>query len=337
MAASFYRKKNMPSGRAVFLFGRLLPAGNKGFALLIVVVVMLFLSFLASQIVMQVRTELQVAANVKKNTVSRFLAEAGINLGIFRLLDKPVDTDAMADEKFHEGIVYETSLPTGTARYYVVNENGKIDLNTAPRELFELFFAHHDLDQEQIAVILDSLADWRDTDDFHRLLGAEQETYLAMDEPYIPRNGPISDPAEFFLINGTAGLAGKFAADQVFTVHNPMNKINFNSLTPEMLDFIVGGDEGMKEAYQSARKEYGDLPASQAEQILGPERFLLLSPYLSFVPGRNKNYFIVAEGLAGYSPDAETAAEDVTGMKISALVSVERSRYTYLAWREGSL
>ena len=67
-------------------------SSQKGFALLLVIMVMLLVSFLAMQLVMDVRTETKVAFNVKSRITGLFLAEAGINLGYFWILRTRLST-----------------------------------------------------------------------------------------------------------------------------------------------------------------------------------------------------------------------------------------------------
>ena len=88
-------------------------------------------------------------------------------------------------------------------------------MNRSSRQLLKLFLEYHELEPDQVVTVVDSLLDWRDSDDLHRLNGAEKETYEALEPPYIPRNGKIMDPAEFFLIHGTDMLVDRFTADGV--------------------------------------------------------------------------------------------------------------------------
>jgi len=308
---------------------------DRGFALIVVIVIMLLVTFLASQLILQVRTELAVAHNVKMRGAGVFLAEAGIRLGLFRIMDKPVynEDEELAD--FREGSPYKTSLSNGEIRYYVVNESGKIDLNSTNPRLFELFLEYLDVDPDQAAIIIDSLQDWRDADNLHRLNGAEKDAYEERTPPYTPRNGNISQPGEFFLVNGTDILIGRFAADEVFTVHNSSRKINFNSLTPAMLDFLTEGDPERKEAYFEAQDLNIKLNAVNALAILGEERFGLFRPFLSFSSGNNSYYFIVSEGRKVYDSEGEqTDNKHVAGVRISVLAEVKNKRYTYLTWKE---
>jgi type II secretory pathway component PulK len=313
------------------------PAGtNRGFALVIVIVIVLLATFLASQLILQVRTELQVAHNIKLRGSGLFLAEAGINLGLFRLMDQPLVLDEENEEyqHFFHGHAYETVLPNGRVTYYAVNESGKIDLNVLQRGLLDLFLQYHNLEPDQIETILDSLQDWTDPDPLHRLFGAEKDYYETLTPPYTPRDKNIVEPSEFFLIKGTEMLAGKFDAAEIFTVHNNTRKINFNSLTPAMLDFLTEGDPDKKAAYYEAQALYINLNAAHAAEILGGERYAVLSPYLSFTSVNNSYYYIVSWGKKDYISEEENTPErHIAGMKVSVLAEVRGTLYTLLSWK----
>ena len=313
---------------------------------MVVIIVMLLVTVLASQLIMLVRTELKIAANTKARAAGRFLAEAGINISIFRLNDKPLEIKDEADENFIESCIYEDYLPTGKITYYAVSEVGKIDLNRSSRQLLKLFLEYHELEPDQVVTVVDSLLDWRDSDDLHRLNGAEKETYEALEPPYIPRNGKIMDPAEFFLIHGTDMLVDRFTAEEVFTVHNNGKKINFNHLTPAILDFIMQDDEEKIAAYYETKKEMdGKLSSALARHIMGDERFDELKKFLTYTTIRNRShfyYYIVAIGQAGYTKEeAEQEALNETagkrhrpGIKLSALVKFQGLKFEYVSWKE---
>lgn len=323
--------------------------GNSGFALLVVIVVMLLTSFLASELILRVRAEQKIAFNVKNNTTEHFLADAGINIALFRLMEPKKQNIAFEEEGEEEywnlldGYAYERFFNRGKITYYAINESGKIDLNKAPRRLLEFFLEYHELEPDQIEIIIDSLLDWRDSDDLHRLNGAEKKEYEALDDPYIPRNGKIEDPGEFMLVYGTDVLQGKFDQYEVFTIHNTQGKINFNSLTPTLLDFVMEGDTDRIEAYREDQKVYGTFNSAMARQVMGDERFDLLQPFLTFSDGSNKYYSITAIGQANVKrqdeeekqEDEETEELQRRGIKIEALIQLKGSSYELLSWRKG--
>jgi general secretion pathway protein K len=309
-------------------------ANNQGFALLVVIMVLLLASFLASQLSLDVRTEQRIAANIKGRERTAILAEAGFNIALFRLMDKPVALEAEREYGLLvPGQQYTHPLKDGQVRYYAVNESGKIDLNVADPRLLALFFRYRKLSMEQAEVVLDSLLDWRDPDNLLRLNGAEQEYYMHLSEPYIPRNGMIEDPSEFFLIRGTGVLGGQFSASEVFTVHNQGKGINVNSLPPAMLDFIVDGDESRRQAYLEARQLHDTLDAAMIRQIVGENRFAELEPFLMYEAGASSLFYtITTTGVADVPGGAENTFGP--GITINALVRVLSNGYQLLSWQE---
>ena len=332
-------------------------SANQGFALVLVIVVILLASFLASQLILQVRTELTVSHNIKARVSGHFLAEAGLSLGLFRLLDRPLETPAIGAEEdwdgFYEGYEYQVFLPKGKVSYYVASESGKIDLNKVgesvqSQALLRLFLEYHlgEGKDEEIDTVIASVLDWKDNDDaYHEIngaRGAESEYYGALDDPYIARNGPIMDPSDFFLIKGTRPMIGKFYAQEIFTVHSTDGKINFNSLTPAMLDFLTGGDKERAAAYHDAKVEYkGHLNELIASEILG-DRYEKFQPYLSYATGNNQFYFVVGTGHAGVEQGAreqgrvegEGVAPKIPGTIDSMIIKKDGGGFTCLAWQE---
>lgn len=319
-----------------------------GFALMVVIIILLIVSFLASQLILQVQTEQKIAFNVKKKATARFLAEAGIQMALLKILEPKTALDEAETEsnlvQFIGGKTYDTFFNQGKISYSAVNESGKIDLNRAPRQVFELFFEYHGIEPDAAATIIDSLMDWRDSDDLLRLNGAEKNYYEDLEDPYIPRNGEIEDPAELVLIQGADALAEKFVLEDVFTVNNSDGKINFNSLTPDMLAFLTEGDTAQQEAYRVSMESLGTLDQAQARQILGDDRFGRFQAYLTF-GSPNKFYSITSVGYADVDQETveqESAAPEGEerprhpGMKMQVLLRVKGSStdYEILSWRE---
>ena len=312
----------------------MITGNNRGFALLVVIMVLLLASFLASQLSLDVRTEQRLAANAKERDRAAILAEAGFNIALFRLMDKPIDLEAESEYgRLVPGRQYTHPLKGGQVRYHAVNESGKIDLNAGDPRLLELFLRYRKLSLMQATVVLDALQDWRDPDNLLRLNGAEQEYYMNLPEPYIPRNGRIEDPGEFFLLRGADLLAGEFSADEVFTVHNPEKGINVNSLTPAMLDFVVDGDEARRQAYHEARQLQTTFNAAMIRQIIGERRFAELEPFFRYEEGMASLFYtITTTGQAGGPDGAER--QGAAGLTINALVRVLANGYQILSWQE---
>lgn len=305
----------------------------RGFALMVVIVVLLFASFLASSLTLQLRAEQQTAFNAMSRSGSRFLAEAGVQLALFRLLDTPLAATDPQYEHLVPGVEYEATLHTGSVRYYAVNEGGKIDVNNAPRALLALFLRYHGFTAEEAAAFADALGDWRDDDDLLRLHGAEKEYYQNLSQPYLPRNGEIAEPAELLLLRGADKLAGKFEPEEVFTVYNPQGKINANHLTPAMLAFVMEGDSARMQAFREAQQTYLTISSALGRQLIGDQRYAELEPYLAFEKdGGSSHSQITAIGRR--LPSREGAAPP-PGVKTTTLVRTFGDTYQFVSWKEG--
>lgn len=321
-------------------------ADRRGFALVVVIVVLLLVSLLASQLILQVRTELRAAANSGEAAAGRLLAEGGVHLALFRLQDKPepgTGPEWYGGTELTLGNTYETVLPAGKIEYYVLDESGKINLNATSTGLLTMFLEYQGLEPEEVAVVLDSLQDWRDNDNLYRLNGAEQDYYEKLEPPYIPRNGNFEDPAEFFLLRGTGILRGRFDPHEVFTVLSSGSRLNFDTLAPPVLEFLVDGNPAGVGQYRQFKADGGKVSAAQAQQLLGPERFAALRNYLGFNQKGGPFYSIVGRGWAGAGgPGAQpgdlTAPEKSAGvgpgMAVMVQVQLEKDGFSYLSWRE---
>lgn len=314
-------------------------ANQQGFALVVVILILLMVSFLAAELTLGVRSETTSGFNARQQVVGRILAQAGVNLGIFYLLDTPLAEDE--EQAYLLGDSRDIWLADGLVRYQVVNEAGKIDINYVQQPLLALVLSSYGLDEDDIAIISDSLLDWRDSDDLHRLHGAENDYYEGLAEPYRSRDGKIKDPNEFFLIRGTEKLAGRMRAADIFTTHNRQGKVDFNQLTPAMLNFLTNGDEEAKDLYGQLRQEVGTLSAVHAQLILGDERYAEVKPYLSYSSPHNKFYTIVATGYAGEVQAGENdhnqgaaRANKGPGSHVAILLEKRGGKIRYLSWRE---
>ncbi len=313
---------------------------------MVVIVIMLLISFLAAQLILNVRTELQVTFNAKSRVAGLSLAKAGVNMGIFRLIDKPVEYINDEYEFLAEGYEYKEFLDTGRFTYRVINESGKIDLNKIDKNetVFRLFLEYMGLEPEEQDTLVNALKDWRDSDDAYHS-DPEAEAYEELEDPYATRNGNIQDPAEFFLLYGSEKLAGRFKANEIFTINNSSKKINFNSLTPAMLDFLTEGDEDKIKAYYESQELYEKLTPALALQILEEERYDELSKELSYSTTNNKFYTIIARGEAGVTPESlendaanaedEESADKKGAMEVTVIFELKGSRVTYYSWEEG--
>ena len=84
-----------------------------------------------------------------------------------------------------------SSLPT----FGLVSESAKLNLNTASFDQLMIL-------PTMTQTIAGSIVDWRDSDSTPSSGGAENETYLALPEPYYAKNSSLETIDEMLLING---------------------------------------------------------------------------------------------------------------------------------------
>ena len=147
----------------------------------------------------------------------------------------------------------------------LIDEGGKISLNRADEALLRKVFETLGLDsRRRRRRSSDAILDWRDSDDLHRLHGAEDEYYLKLPEPYRAKNGPFDSVDELLQVRGITrelffGIAGprRFGANdmppiplrEVFSVFNQSANINVRTAPVAVLRVVLGGEEDAVEEF----------------------------------------------------------------------------------------
>ena len=98
-----------------------------------------------------------------------------------------------------------TELPLGKGfiHYSIRDENGKININAVSRDVLIKALAANGLplgsDRD---TIVDSILDWIDKDDRHRVNGAESDYYQGLSPAYSAKNGPLESLEELLKVRG---------------------------------------------------------------------------------------------------------------------------------------
>ncbi len=145
----------------------------QGVALVGVLWLLVLLSLVALNLSAGSRTELQLASNARQAASARHVAEAGVNWGVWSLLQANTSgwlADGSVRSLELDGLVVEVAL---------FDEQGKIDLNEADPQLLVGLFESVGLDERSALAQVDAILDWRDEDSLVRAQGAEEEQYLA--------------------------------------------------------------------------------------------------------------------------------------------------------------
>jgi general secretion pathway protein K len=271
--------------------------GERGIALLMVIWIFMILSVLSAEFSRAMRDDAFATQNLAEEIQARGVAFAGINRAIYLMLHSrqdntddvdpnavPVDAPApwLPDGQWHEEPYWG-----GTYGVRIFDEGGKISLNRADEQLLRKVFEAQGLDTDAQEELVDAIIDWRDSDDMHRLHGAEDEYYLKLPEPYRAKNGPFDSVDELLQVRGITrelffGVRDRgFGSDdkptiplrEVFSVFNRSANINVRTAPPAVLRVVLGGDEDAVEEILTARDEdpssvLGLIRAKVADQVL---------------------------------------------------------------------
>ena len=189
-------------GRETILIGK----DEDGFAIILVLWVLVILSVIAGQFCFSTRNELRAAISFREQTKAFYIARAGIAASLPGLVN---DRAAKVDDIQWR---INTILPIfdfddGEYNIFISNESGRINLNQADKPLLHMMLTSLDLDEDEKNIIVDSIIDWRDEDSLHQLNGAENDYYQALPAPYDCANNKFKVLSELMLVRGmTPGI-----------------------------------------------------------------------------------------------------------------------------------
>lgn len=285
------------------------------------------------------RTEVNIARNFKEQTEAYYIAVGGLNKAIFEMVRNefiPEKISSAADESGNNPIPgnpfsriedrpkateEEESntdeprwrincpippVPLGQGQFEVIigNESGKVDLNKAGEILLKTMLENMDIEQKEKDIIVDSILDWRDDNDLHRLNGAENDYYNSLPEPYDCKDGDFDGIEELLLVRGvTREIFGRLKA--MVTVSKPkgtsskvrgrtkvipgrfsraaaeMNKININAASRDMLLSLPSMTEDLVQAILDYRQDADFKSLTDISALLGTDVYNALSPFLT--------------------------------------------------------
>jgi len=323
---------------------------EKGVVLVVVLWVMLAMSMLALSFSASIRTEIDAARNVVDQKESYYLARAGIEYAIYKVIEaqsafariqQQREGDLQSIPPVLTGYI-DLPLARGGARVQINDETGKMNVNLAPGYLLYNLLIMVGLDEREADVITDSIEDWRDRDDLNRVNGAESNYYQGLAEPYLAKNGLFDVPEELTLVQGITpeifyGRKGTtqdgdqveyYALQKYLTTFTTINRINVNAAPLPVLAAIPGLDFDVAAEILRMRQE---APIANVTEIMEkiPGIPTEASRLLSTV--RSNVYSLVSDG---YLTDSEVIG------RIRCVVRVNPSSpkgYAVLYWNESNI
>ena len=216
---------------------RALLRDRSGMALILTLLAVSFLVAVTVRLSTSVNQQMQAAANQSTAIRLDAMLLSGLNLARAALLADQKDNENTSDSQFDSWGTIDSALLSeffsGTLDIIVTDLSGRLqanalfwtdkekkewkkkqkgknkkkDIEKLQRSLWKRFLllenlGLEDLDEDQVAIMLDSLVDWLDPNDEKEENGAEKKFYSDLDPSYVPTNGPMALIENLVLVKG---------------------------------------------------------------------------------------------------------------------------------------
>jgi len=170
---------------------------QQGAALMLVVWLLVLLTALVGSFALSARVEVLLGRGLARRVVALEAARAGVEMAVLRLHHPDPAQRWRAD-----GRTYAWTFGEAEISIQMVDEAGKVDLNTADAALLALLMRELRVPAARAQALAAAIVDWRDEDDLITPEGAERAQYLAAGLAYGPRNAEFETLAELQLVLG---------------------------------------------------------------------------------------------------------------------------------------
>lgn len=263
-------------------------ANQRGVALIVVLWIFIFLFVVAFDFSAAVREEAAATQRFSDETQGYYLAVAGFQRGLYDFLNQPPSATAQPDpakSDLIDGNWREEKLGAGLFRVRLVDEGGKINLNRVDDKVLRRVFNNLGVDASVADIIVDSIMDWRDADDLHRVNGAESDYYRTLSPAYSAKNGPLDSIEDLLWIRGMTpalfygstddGPEGqperqpRVALRDVFTIDSPIDRVNLRTATAEVIHAMTGIPLEKCRSFVEERKRLSEKTLTDLLPLLG--------------------------------------------------------------------
>ncbi len=238
---------------------------DRGMILISVLWVVLVISLVAFSLAASVRVEAQSELGIMDSEKAFFMARGAAEVVYSKFAAKedfPDDSPVVVDNG-----EYVFTFDSGEARVRFESGDGLIDLNAASDHLLAAAFDSLGIGQEQRNRVVDSILDWRDSDDIPHLYGAEVNDYAGGTPP---RNGPFGSVDELLLVknmtpelfNGTVVIDSTTGAyrrvpgiRELLTIASHREQVNPNTASAGVLRALPGMTPSIAEGIEPERKK----------------------------------------------------------------------------------
>jgi general secretion pathway protein K len=322
-------------------------------ALISVLWILVLLTAIVAEFAYSMRTEVNITRNFKEATQAHYIAHSGViraAVAMVKNTDKAKNQEN-ADEAAQDRVwrvnaaIAPQRFGTGQFSVHIDNAAGLINLNTASEKLLRLMVKTLDISDSEKAVIVDSILDWRDHDDFHRLNGAENKYYQSLPNPYACKNAAFDSVEELLLVRGIRPELLYKNLRSIVTV-TPESKtrqtakgrpirrtaravagqINMNAAPRRLLEVLPQITSQQVQNLIDYRTDRDFVSTEEIRYLIGEQTFAVISPYISLA--LSPYYTIRAEGRVNGSSVRQI---------IQAMVKIDRelpAGYQIVRWQD---
>jgi len=274
------------------------------------------------------RTDTHATLSFKEGMEKKLHAQAGIERGITELFYRMQNLGMEGVEVWKtDGTSYREKIGDDQYTVMITDESGKIDINMTSPLILKNLLINLEVRDEDADIIVDSIMDWKDGDDLHRLHGAESEYYLSLPNPYKAKNAPFDTVEELLLVKGMTpeilyGSGEKKGIIDFLTVNSKRGMINLNAAPKEVLAAIPGMTPEIADGIILYRQSKEIRSIQEVQGILGGGYSMML-PHIS--TGGSNTFTIDATGYKG---------DEKTDFSIRATVIIEgNNEYRYVYYK----
>ena len=193
---------------------------RRGSILIIVLWALFILGALAVATSGYVAAQINLSGKLSERSRGYYLAKAGVERAIFEVRNDTSEMyDAFTDNWGNNNAAFKEA-PLGDGTYSVLNlsdtgdnarslkyglsdEESKININKAPKDILKNFFViAGDVSEEDAGAIAASIINWRSPAERAEKEGMGEFHYQTLDRPYKAKNAPMEIPEELLLVSG---------------------------------------------------------------------------------------------------------------------------------------
>ena len=268
---------------------------RRGFALVAALALLVLTSAVTLAMAEGARARRLATANAAELSAARAAAAAGIETARARLMYAQMvsmqprgrpDPVWRVDPWASMAGLHLAPIVIGDLRVdvHVDDAGAMLPLNAADEVQLQRLFAALGADAGRAERAAQSVLDWRDGDQLHRLRGAERDDYLRAGAPVLPEDAPLREPATLRHVMGVGESLYALARPYVRTVGGP--RVNLNTADLPVLLALPGfGDEaaGLVLRWRRQGRRVSDV-ASLAPALSSVARRRLLAAMPALVP-----------------------------------------------------